>query len=256
MRWARWIPACVGMTGLLVVVALRASAANPDVLWKIISEECVPGEQKTGEPAPCLLVDLSAGAERGYVVLKDIDGATQFLVLPTAKITGIESPDILAPDATNYLAMAWLTEPRVEAILRRALPRDGLSLAVNSIDGRSQNQLHIHVDCLDAGVRELLRQHAADIGAQWAPFPVMLKGHLYQAMRVAGAWLSEKNPFRLLADGVPGAAADMGHQALVVAGATSPDGQPGFILLAGHVDLLAGNRGNAEELQDHACQGY
>ena len=243
------------MTGVFAVV-LPARAADPDVLWKIINDKCVPDEQKNGEPEPCLLVDLSAGTDKGYVVLKDIEGATQFLVMPTAKITGIESADILAPDATNYLAMAWLMTPHVEAVLHRALPRDGLSLAVNSIDGRSQNQLHIHVDCLDAGVREVLRQHAADIGDQWAPLPVMLKGHQYQAMRVAGAWLSDKNPFRLLADGVPGAAADMAHQALAIAGATLPDGRPGFILLAGHVDLVAGNRGNAEELQDHTCQGY
>ena len=242
------------MTGLIVVVALRAFAADPDVLWRIINDKCVPHEQKTGEPDPCLLVDLSAGADKGYVVLKDIEGATQLLVMPTAKITGIESPDIITDGATNYLALAWLATPRVEALAHRLLPRDGLSLAVNPINGRSQNQLHIHVDCLDAGVRDVLREHAAEIGEQWAPLPVMLNGHQYLALRVDDAWLSDKNPFRLLADGVPGASADMGHQTLAVVGATLPDGHPGFILIARHVDgaVAAG----AEELQDHTCQGY
>jgi CDP-diacylglycerol pyrophosphatase len=252
MRRRHWILELAGVMGLVLVVALHASAANPDGLWNIINDKCVPNEQKNGEPEPCLLVDLSAGAGNGYVVLKDIDGGTQLLVMPTAKITGIESPDIIAPDATNYLAMAWLTTPRVEALLHRPLPRDGLSLAVNPISGRSQNQLHIHVDCLDAGVREVLRQHAGDIGDWWGPFPVALKGHQYLAMRLGGAWLSDNNPFRLMADGVMGAAGDMGQQTLAVAGTNSPDGRPGFILLAAHVD---GHWG-AEELQDHTCQGY
>jgi CDP-diacylglycerol pyrophosphatase len=241
------------MTVLLIVFA-PGCFADSDVLWRIINDKCVPNEQKAGEPEPCLLVDLSAGADKGYVVLKDIEGATQILVMPTAKITGIESADILADGATNYLAMAWLTTPRVEALAHRPLPRDGLSLAVNPINGRSQNQLHIHVDCLDAGVRDVLRQHAADIGPQWGPFPVMLTGHQYLALRVADTWLTGKNPFRVLADGVPEAAADMGHQTLAVVGATLPDGSPGFILLARRVDGAVAK--GAEELQDHACQGY
>jgi CDP-diacylglycerol pyrophosphatase len=242
------------MTGLVVLAAVRALAADPDVLWRIISDKCVPHEQKTGEPDPCLRVDLTAGADKGYVVLKDIEGATQLLVMPTAKITGIESADILAADATNYLAMAWLATPRVEALAHRPLPRDGLSLAVNPINGRSQNQLHIHVDCLDAGVREVLRQHGTDIGEQWAPLPVMLKGNQYFATRIDDAWLTGKNPFRVLADGVPGASTDMAHETLAVVGATLPDGRPGFILLARHVDGVVAK--GAEELQDHTCQGY
>jgi CDP-diacylglycerol pyrophosphatase len=244
------------MTGLFVILLLKAFAADPDALWKIVHDKCLADAQRNGEPEPCLLVDLSAGVDKGYVVLKDLVGATQLLVMPSAKITGIESPDILAPDATNYFAMAWLTTSRVAALAHRSLPRDGLSLAINSIDGRTQNQLHIHVDCLDAGVRDALRQHLAEIGEHWAPLSVRLQGHDYLAMRVAGASLEGKNPFRLLADGVPQAAADMGHQTLAVVGATLPDGRPGFILLADHSDLATGDTGSAEELQDHACHGY
>jgi CDP-diacylglycerol pyrophosphatase len=245
------------IVALLLLVSAPAHAADADALWKIVHDGCVPAEEAHGEPQfPCLLVELSAGIDNGYVVMKDREGATQLLVLPTAKITGIESPMILAPDSTNYLAMAWLTVPTVEALAHRSLPRDGLSLAVNSMTGRSQNQLHIHVDCLDAGVRDALRQHLAEIGEHWAPLSVKLQGHDYLAMRVAGAWLEGKNPFRLLADGVPGAATDMGHQTLAVVGARLPDGHPAFILLAGHADPAAGNSGSAEELQDHACHGY
>jgi CDP-diacylglycerol pyrophosphatase len=244
---------CVAVLSLLA--GLPARGADSDALWNIVHDRCVANEQQNGEPDPCLLVDLSAGVDKGYVVLKDREGATQLLVMPTAKITGIESTAILAPDATNYFQMAWLSAPRVEALAHRHLPRDAISLAVNSMAGRTQNQLHIHVDCIDASVRATLRQHAGEIGEHWAPLNVTLKGHNYWAMRVAGPWMEDTNPFRLLAEGVPGAAYDMGYHTLAVVGSVLPDGSPGFILLADHTDRIHGDRASAEELQDHSCAG-
>jgi CDP-diacylglycerol pyrophosphatase len=184
-------------------------------------------------------------------------GAAQFLVIPTAKITGIEDPAILAPDAPNYFALAWRARKQVAARLKlkRALPRDAVSLGINATTGRQQNQLHIHVDCIKATVRAALHGAGATIGPQWAPLPVLLAGHPYQAMRVAGKDLDAVNPFRLLATGMPGAAADMGHHTLVVTGTTMPDGQPGFILLDDHTNSATGDFASGEELQDHACNG-
>src|SRR4051794_10314769 len=72
-----------------------AWAADPSALWNIDNGQCVPHMRQSNDPAPCSIVDLAAG----YVVLKDIVGATQFLLMPTARISGIESPAVLAPDA-------------------------------------------------------------------------------------------------------------------------------------------------------------
>ena len=227
---------------LLVLLAGRA-AADPDALWYIVSEQCVPDQQQSHSPKPCALVDLAAG----YVVLKDRDGNTQFLVMPTARITGIESPAILAPDAPNYWQDAWDARRFVDARAGRELPRDDISLAINSEYGRTQNQLHIHVDCVRPDVRTALQAHADAIGPQWAPFPVPLAGHDYLAMRLAQQEFAASNPFDLLANGVPGARNDMGRYTLVVVGDPT-----GFVLLAGRADGLA-NRGSGEELQDHAC---
>lgn len=243
------------VAALTLFIALPGRAADPDALWRIVHDRCVPDEQQNGRPDPCLAVDLNGGVEKGYVVLKDLIGATQLLVMPTAKITGIEDPAVLAPDATNYFADAWATVPRLEALAQRSLPRDAISLAVNSAAGRTQNQLHIHIDCIDAGVRDALRQHVGEIGEHWAPLGVTLAGHPYRAMRVAGENLDGVNPFRLLSQGVPGAAADMGDQTLAVVGAVLPDGRAGFILLANHVDPDSGDHAGAEELQDHTCHG-
>jgi CDP-diacylglycerol pyrophosphatase len=236
------VPRWFAHTALLILLAGRA-AADSDALWYVVSEQCVPDQQQSHSPKPCELVDLAAG----YVVLKDRDGNTQFLVMPTARVAGIESPAILAPDAPNYWQDAWEARRFVDARAGRELPRDAISLAINSEYGRSQNQLHIHVDCVRPSVRAALQAHADAIGQQWAPFPVQLAGHDYLAMRLTQPEFGTTNPFALMANGVPGARDDMGRYTLVAVG-----DPVGFVLLAGRADGLT-NRGSGEELQDHAC---
>ena len=196
------------------------------------------------------MVDLDAGQDNGYVVYKDITGARQYLLMPTARITGIESPALLAPGATNYFAAAWRARSFSEARAGGTLPRDWISLAVNSAVSRSQNQLHIHIDCLSTDVHEALSRYAAAVGDTWAPFPAPLAGHTYAAIAVAGEDLAV-NPFVLLADGMPGARADMGINTLVVVGATEVRGGPGFIVLADRADGETGDFAGGEALQDH-----
>jgi CDP-diacylglycerol pyrophosphatase len=231
---------------LVALVATDARAANPDALWQIVHDRCVPDQQAKGTPDPCTLVDLG----HGYVVLKDIVGATQFLLIPTAKVTGIEDPAILVPSAPNYFAAAWQSHALVEQRAQTPLPNDALSVAINSAYGRSQNQLHIHIDCLRRDVAAALHTHGGAVGASWAAFPVKLVGHAYLARRVASPDLAGANPFTLLADDVPGARAEMGKWTLVAIPVT---GAPGFVLLADHVDMATGDYASGEELQDHAC---
>ncbi len=242
------VVAVLGVVAFLIA-SPPARAADPDALWKIVRGRCVPDQQTNNDPKPCVAVDLAGG----HALLKDIVGASQFLLIPTAKITGIESPEILAPDTPNYFAAAWAARFAVDAALHHPLPRDDIGLAINSESARSQNQLHIHVDCLSVSVIEALHNHLGEVGETWSAFPVPLAGHSYMARRLDDATLAKVNPFRLLADGVPGAAADMGHQTLALVGATFPDGQTGTVLLADHVNRLAGDFAHSEDLQDHAC---
>lgn len=227
--------------------------ADASALWHIINERCVPGQAAHQDPGPCSIVDLSGGVDHGWVLLKDRTGVAQFLVMPSARISGIEDPAILKPDAFNYWAPAWQAQSFVDERLKTTLPRDAVSLAINSSVGRSQDQLHIHVDCVRADVRVAVNAHLDAVGTAWAAFPVPLAGHPYRAMRIGQATLAGVNPFRLLADADPAAAADMGHHTLVVVGAAFPDKTLGFVLLDGHADAATGNRASGEELQDHAC---
>src|SRR5579885_3089074 len=129
--WARlWL-----LSAIFVVLAVLhpAQAADPDALWHIVHDYCVPDQQEHADPAPCAKADLRGG----YVVLKDARGATQYLLIPTDRVTGIEDPALLRPDAPNYFADAWRERGFTEQAVGHPLPPDSVSLAVNSIYGRS-----------------------------------------------------------------------------------------------------------------------
>ena len=234
----------------LALYALPAFAADPDALWQIVNGQCAPNQQANHDPAPCLSVDLAAG----YAVLKDLNGATQVLVIPTAPVTGIESPALLDPASPNYFEDAWKARAEVEKLAHRAIPREDIALAVNSIYARSQEQLHIHVDCIRPEVRDALGAALERIGPKWARLDVALSGHRYRAMRIDGEDLDGHDPFKLLAEGDLMARADMAEQTLVVVGVDFPDGAPGFVLLSDRADISTHDPAAGEALMDHGCK--
>jgi CDP-diacylglycerol pyrophosphatase len=235
---------------LLLIGVAPARAENPDALWHLVNDHCVRNFKTAGSPAPCAEVDLPPDVRSGWVVLKDRDGATQYLVLPTQKITGIEDPAILGGDEPNFFAAAWDARHFFLGKVGHALPRADISLAINSPYGRSQNQLHIHIDCTRADVAATLAAHLGELGDGWAKLP--LAGHAYRARRLDGTDLTV-NPFRLLAADSTVGSSGLGKHTLVVVAETFADGRDGFVLLDDAVDVPLGDRASGEELQDHAC---
>jgi CDP-diacylglycerol diphosphatase len=75
-------------------------SGNPDALRKIVLQQCVPNQQQHQNPAPCAEVNLKGG----YVLFKDRNGPLQYLLMPTYRINGTESPLLLNPDAELLLA--------------------------------------------------------------------------------------------------------------------------------------------------------
>lgn len=249
----RWTVASVAVFIGVCWWVLTAHSANPNALWEIVYGECVPDQLDHRNPKPCAEVDLTHGIADGFAVLKDIRGASQFLLIPTQRIGGIESRSLLKPGAVNYFDAAWTARSFAEKALGRAMPRDTLSLVINSQFGRTQNELHIHIDCIAADVRDVLRRQRDRIGDQWKELDEPLNGHRYYAMRVMGETLAGHDPFTLLAQGIPDAKADMAPYTLVVAGMEFDGDKPGFVILAHRADLARGDHGSGEELQDHAC---
>ena len=228
---------------------IPARAGDPDALRKVVIDQCIPHDQARGNPAPCAAIDLAGGT----ALLKDRKGATQFLLIPTMPVTGIEDKQLLAPGSPNYWQAAWTARHLVERQVGHDIPRDLIGLSINSQHGRSQNQLHIHIDCIRVAVRQALLANAGKIGPRWTDLDVDLAGYRYRAMRIDGEDLGPRDPFKLLAEGDPAAAADMGSETLTVAGAVLPDGKPGFYLLSDRADITHLDMGSSESLLDHDC---
>lgn len=224
-----------------------------NALWKKVAQVCAPSTASGAHsPSPCIEVP-GEGGHGGYVILKDQIGRYQYLLIPLDRISGVEDPALRKDRVPNYFARAWDAKQYVEAALQGPRPRDQLMLAVNSRYGRSQDQLHIHIDCVRTDVHEVLQHLIPALGTQWQKLaqPLPPFGHAYAARWVDGASLSD-DPFKSLATSLPpGDSMDL--HGLAVVGARAPDGHPGFILLSIKASLDRGNRGSAEELEDHQC---
>lgn len=219
-------------------------------LWRIVHGACVPHFEAGEGPKPCESVDLKGGVAEGVAILKDLVGVAQMLAIPTRRITGMEDPQMLAPDAPPVFAVAWKAKAFVEARLGKELPRDAVALAINSERARSQDQLHVHVDCVAKNVAETLADGGSALDETWRAMTVPLHGRVYLARRLDSADLEDVAPIKLLADGLAGAKAHIGDFSLAAIGATF-DGKPGFVLLADQFSSEGG--GHAEDVQDHDC---
>jgi len=244
---------CASAAFLMLAADAAQRDLSRDALWQVVHNICVPGQSQLHDPKPCLQVDLNGGIESGFAILRDPRGGTQFLLIPTTRISGIESPIVRRPNAPNYFADAWEARTYINEALHRTLPRDGVGLAINSAVSRSQDQLHIHFSCIRADVLQALHKNEERIGDHWAPFNVSFSGHRYEAMWVTGEHLSPHNPFSLLAASLPDAARDMGNRTLAVIGLTRADGTKGFVILADQANKKRDDLAYGEELLDHAC---
>jgi CDP-diacylglycerol pyrophosphatase len=244
LRSKKAIAALASAIGLTAIAFIASRAADPDALWKIVHDRCMPDQTGHNDPAPCALVDLTGH----WAVFKDAVGKTQFLLLATDRVTGIEDPQILAPQAPNYWEAAWEARRFVTQRAPHELADDQLALAINSRAARSQNQLHIHVDCIRPEVRDALRQMQSRIGTAWTS--TRLSGEEYKIRRIGPEELHVTNLFALVAAQLqPGQEMDL--ETIAVVGAPAPE-DGGLDLLVGRSGI-GGNKGSAEALQDHGC---
>ncbi len=125
------------------------------------------------------MVNLASGEDAGWAILKDIFGKTQFLLIPTRRLAGIESPRGWNIGAAKLLARG-VVRPATwfPSAPNKELPRDAIGMAINAANARTQDQLHIHVDCIRPDVREALWNQSSKITAQWAYLD--LGGHTYR----------------------------------------------------------------------------
>ena len=245
----------LALAGGLLAASASPAKADPNALWTRVVQVCVKSDPAEDKGNPCDVVNRPAD----YVLVKDICGPTQYLLLPIHRLTGIESPDLAT--APNYFRDAWAERGWVERRAGRKLAPEEIVLALNSIDRRSQNQLHIHLDLARPGLGDALHAHDSDPAGTWSSFSYL--GVDYHLMRLTD--LAGQNPValvraRLAAEKggngdqaqVDQAQAEMRHQSIGLIGASFADGGHGFYLLNSSFDGKADGSGWAEGLEiDH-----
>lgn len=166
---------------------------------------------------------------------KDYNG----LLVPKIRITGIECPTVVDPNVHNYWKSAWKEAkdyyPR--------LPGPNVLLSVNSLHGRTKDQLHIHLTVLKADVRtQLDKLDPKSLGlGHWNDNRHILfakdgpKDDSY-VYRIAHVDNLDTNPFNLLNDYVASQRDSAGHpyndrfdQSLAIVAGTNG---AGFFLIA------------------------
>jgi CDP-diacylglycerol pyrophosphatase len=233
---------------VLLAFALRPAGAfegrmfGRDGLWRVTHNICAPFSQVTGLPTPCLAVDR----DKGLATLRAPDDATHIIVTPLTRISGVESPILLRPDAPNLWAEAWGQRGWVAQGAGEKLGWNALGMAINSRPGRSQDQLHIHVDCIKPEVRDALAQGVRN-QKSWFDIDFRPEAGRYHAKRLSADDLN-RNLFRMAALENPRASANRALQTIAVIGFEDSKAGRGFILLE------SGHGGSAEELLDHSCR--
>jgi CDP-diacylglycerol pyrophosphatase len=112
---------------------------KPDVLWSLAQ---VCAKDLKGNP-DCRAYAKDESEE--YVVIKDKAPAKPegYLIIPVKCATGIEDSQIFSSSLVNLWEDAWFWSKKYPG---HVAFRTGL--AINSKNGRSLNQLHIHVSCV------------------------------------------------------------------------------------------------------------
>ena len=220
------------------VAAACVVAPRPNSLWSL---------------AQCCARDLKSNPGCRYynqadefIILKDNSRKkpAAYLIIPTAKLTGIEDRQIFAPPFADFWAYGW---QQAQTYVKK--PAAETALAINSIVGRTQNQLHIHIACVRPDVAQALARNEAKIGADPATALRLALGpdnHIYRVIRVPGLTAAD-SPYNLVA-AMPGARADMADQSVAVIGSTTPGS---YYVLETYAHGT--NPGSAEELLDQSC---
>ena len=262
-NYGRWVRAAT--IGFGFILSTRGLASPAPTLLFQFAQQCLWAQQNGRKPE-CEFVGRDTHGAYAYVIKRDVVGDWQFLLIPTARVTGIESPDLIKDDAPNYFAFAWEATVTISQYRGISVPREDLALAVNSAAGRSMHQLHIHIDCIRADVREALRTHANEItnrwlsitDARWPEAATAFGGHRYFVRWVDGPGLQGVNLFRLVADRDEETNGNMALQTIVVVGGPERGRLPGFYVLTdeahvswGKADPIANDPGSGEDLMDH-----
>ena len=175
--------------------------------------------------------------------------------MPTTRVIGIEDAGLRRADSPSYFAAAWAARHFVQEELKRPLADNDLGLAVNSRFTRSQDQLHIHIDCTDRRVkRDLAARVPAIPTDRWQADGYSYLGQSYWTRRIDQPTLQGIDIVRLVEE-IPPLKAHPDRITLAVLGVKLPNDGSGFVMLAAQSNIRrAVSQSTGEDLLDHECR--
>lgn len=239
---------------LVCIVLPRAIGADPVLprsSLRAVVEGCVLA-QRFALTFPCLRVGAKGRGATPYVVLRVPGSRTHLLVMPAEAIPGLEDPRLQAAPYGSLWAEALATRPLVSEGAGFAIPDALIGLAVNADRVRSQDQLHIHVECIRPRYLQSIRAQAAGLGRDGATKSLIVAGEYFVARRIGREDVEQGNLFALLASESPASAGLSGLGALLVSDEASPQSSgadDGMLLLA-----APRQERTVEKLLDHGCE--
>jgi CDP-diacylglycerol pyrophosphatase len=238
---------------LLILAAVSGAAAgeafNREALWLVV-RSCVIAKVSLGTALPCLEIDVNQGTGSGVAVLRVPLASTHLLVVPLRQISGLESPALQSPDSGRYWQAAWEARHFILEDFPKARVSGAIGLAANSKFVRSQDQFHIHVDCVQGSVERILSLKDAAFDRNWRMLPFPIEGRRYYGRKIAMADLVHTNLIGSLLKEQPAALDTLPELTMAVIGMPASGGETVFYALASQA--REPNRG-AEMLLDHTC---
>jgi CDP-diacylglycerol pyrophosphatase len=217
------------LLGAAMVVGLWGASraqSTSGALWTVVNA-CKVAHATVGTTFPCADIRTSAQG-RSVALLWPPSSHKHLLVVPLTRMVGLESPEFSGAAASDYLALAWASRDELGPP-DHPLPWDAVGVAVNSARARTQNQLHIHVDCLSPEARAALRDVSRSAKSDWVPVP-SYRGLWAHPIEVRS--LATSDPISLLRTRSPFESTSTLRVNLGLAGIRLPSGQDGFLLLA------------------------
>ena len=241
---------CVTLLFMAALGSLQAGYGRL-LLWRTI-EACLLDHRTLHSPAPCLSVTTRDRNDPGYAILRNPFDKSHIILAPTVRLVGIEAPEAREPRIADYFAEAWSNRRLAFPQGLPDVPADDIGLAINSQRGRTQDQFHIHVDCLREDVKERLATAWSPLPpGQWSQVMLVDGGPPYSITRLAGS-LADSNAIDLSAAHLQLSKKEMPSLTLAIVAQRADPSDPRFVLLARR-DFF---KQHAELLLDHDCTDY
>ena len=194
-------------------------------LWSVIRTLCLPASY-FGASFPCLKVDRAAG----YAILRPpSQSSLDFIITPTINIEGIESLSRLHEKPPHLWKAGWMSRDLLREAAHHDLSWDGIVLAVNSKFTRNQDQLHLHLGCLEPKLKEIISAEARIGGSNWRIIkPKSIKAGLL--VKFLTQEQIDADLFAMINNEIPGRENSIESQTIALAGVESGSDR-GFVLM-------------------------